>query len=122
SMGAWLTYGLGSESANLPGFVVLETGQIPPGGMDCFGSGFLPASFQGSLFRRGATPVADLHGPASPQSQERKLNLMRRLDQARIQGGGPSDPLEAAIGNYELAFRMQTAVPELVDLRGESRA
>jgi hypothetical protein len=122
SMGAWLTYGLGSECQNLPGFVVLETGQIPPGGLDCFGSGFLPASFQGSLFRRGETPVADLRGPATPEAQNRKMQLMQRLDDANLERTGPNDPLEAAIGNYELAFRMQTAVPELMDLRGESPA
>jgi hypothetical protein len=122
SMGAWLTYGLGSECQNLPGFVVLETGQIPPGGIDCFGNGFLPASFQGSLFRRGEMPVADLRGPQAPAAQNRKMQLMQQLDQANLQRTGPSDPLEAAIGNYELAFRMQTAVPELMDLRGESAA
>ena len=60
SMGAWVTYGLGSESKNLPGFIVLESGLIPPGGLDCFGSGFLPASFQGTLFRSGQHPIADL--------------------------------------------------------------
>ena len=60
SMGSWVTYGLGSECQNLPGFVVLDSGMIPPGGLDCFGSGFLPAAYQGSLFRRGAQPVADI--------------------------------------------------------------
>jgi hypothetical protein len=122
SMGAWLTYGLGSECQDLPGFVVLETGQIPPGGLDNFGSGFLPASYQGSLFRRGETPVADLRGPATREEQDRKLRLMQRLDEANLERTGPNDPLEAAIGNYELAFRMQAAVPELMDLRGESPA
>src|SRR5438552_9730849 len=79
SMGAWVTYGLGSEIANLPAFVVLDSGQIPPGGLDCFGSGFLPATFQGSLFRSGGDPVADLRPPrANPQAEARKLNLLRR--------------------------------------------
>jgi hypothetical protein len=122
SMGAWVTYGLGSECDNLPGFVALETGQIPPGGLDCFGSGFLPASFQGSLFRRGDMPVADLRGLATSDTQQRKMNLMHRLDQAARERTGPSDAIDAAIANYELAFRMQNAVPELVDLRGESQA
>jgi hypothetical protein len=122
SMGAWVTYGLGSECDNLPGFVALETGQIPPGGLDCFGNGFLPASYQGSLFRRGDLPVADLRSPASRDVQQRKLNLMQRLDQAGGQRAGPSDAIEAAIANYELAFRMQTAVPELANLGSESLA
>jgi Protein of unknown function (DUF1501) len=122
SMGAWVTYGLGSECDNLPGFVALETGQIPPGGLDCFGSGFLPASYQGSLFRRGDLPVADLRSPASRDVQQRKLNLMQRLDQAGAHRTGPSDAIEAAIANYELAFRMQTAVPELANLGSESLA
>jgi hypothetical protein len=125
SMGAWVTYGLGAESANLPGFVVLDSGQIPPGGLDCFGSGFLPASFQGSLFRVGSEPVADLR-PAGPagnrQAQAGKLDLLRRLDRANLERTGPSDALESAIANYELACRMQTAVPELMDFVGESRA
>ncbi len=60
SMGGWVVYGLGSECENLPGFIVLESGLVPPGGMDLFGSGFLPASYQGTLFRQGPQPIADL--------------------------------------------------------------
>ncbi len=128
SMGAWVTYGLGTENQNLPGFVVLDSGQIPPGGLDCFGNGFLPAAFQGSLFRGGAEPVADLRsGGRGEQARrlndpERKLSLLRRLDQAALERTGPNDALEAAIANFELACRMQTAVPELTDLSGETRA
>src|SRR5216683_6190976 len=82
SMGAWVTYGLGSECANLPGFVVLDSGQIPPGGLDCFNSGFLPASYQGSLFQRGDLPLADLKPTeATEKLQQSKLALMRKLDQ-----------------------------------------
>ena len=124
SMGSWVTYGLGSECQNLPAFVVLDSGQIPPGGLDCFGSGFLPAAYQGSLFRRGAEPVADLRGSATApeRSVQSKMNLIRRLDQAALQRAGHNDQLEAAIANFELAARMQTAVPELMDLSGETRA
>lgn len=123
SMGSWLTYGLGSECRNLPGFVVLNSGMIPPGGLDCFNSGFLPASYQGSLFREGAEPVADLRPMEStPQAQQSKLALMRKLDKAVVSRIGADDRVEAAIGNYELAFRMQSAVPELMDIRGESEA
>jgi hypothetical protein len=124
SMGAWVTYGLGSENQNLPGFVVLDSGQIPPGGLDCFGSGFLPAAFQGSLFRGGSEPVADLRsgGNLNVQANAGKLNLLRRLDQSALQRNGNNDQLEASIANFELACRMQTAVPELMDTSGETRA
>jgi hypothetical protein len=123
SMGAWVTYGLGSECADLPGFVVLDSGQIPPGGLDCFGSGFLPAAFQGSLFRGGNEPVADLRpANANPQAAAARLSLLRRLDQANLERTGHSDALESAIANYELACRMQTAVPDLMNLAGETAA
>ncbi|MFO0964804.1 MAG: DUF1501 domain-containing protein [Gemmataceae bacterium] len=123
SMGAWVTYGLGTENQELPGFVVLDSGQIPPGGLDCFGSGFLPAAFQGSLFRGGAEPVADLTGPpALAGSRPARMDLIRRLDRAALERAGAADALEAAIANFELAARMQTAVPELVNLASESRA
>jgi Protein of unknown function (DUF1501) len=122
SMGAWITYGLGSACRNLPGFVILESGLIPPGGLDCFSNGFLPASFQGSLFQNGPQPVAYLQPTeATPAAQQRKLTLLHQLDAAGL-GGKPNDQLEAAIANYELAFHMQTAVPELLDLAGESNA
>ncbi len=123
SMGAWLTYGLGSESQNLPGFVVLNSGMIPPGGWDCFGSGFLPATYQGSSFQNGEQPVADLaRREKTAQLQRRKLDLMRALDRSGLARSGPDDKLESAIANYELAYRMQTAVPELMDLADESEA
>ncbi len=123
SMGAWATYGLGSECRNLPGFVVLNSGMIPPGGLDCFNSGFLPASYQGSLFRDGFEPVADLRRTeATEEAQLRKLALLSKLDQSAAQRFAHDDRVEAAISNYELAFRMQSAVPELMDLRGETEA
>ncbi len=123
SMGAWATYGLGSECRNLPGFIVLNSGMIPPGGLDCFNSGFLPASFQGSLFRDGAEPIADLRRTESAaEAQIRKLTLLKKLDTGAAARLGHDDRVEAAISNYELAFRMQSAVPELMDLRGESAA
>jgi len=121
SMGAWVTYGLGTENQNLPGFIVMGSGMIPPGGVDCFNSGFLPATFQGSLFQRGEQPVADLKpSEASSRLQQSKLNLLRKLDRGVVERLGSDDKLESAIANYELAFRMQTAVPDLLDLSRET--
>ena len=121
SAGAWVTYGLGSECRDLPGFVVLGSGMVPPGGVDCFGNGFLPASYQGSLFRNGPQPVADLTPPGTDaRSAAAKRDLIRKLDQQAKERFGASDAVESAIANYELAFRMQTAVPELTDLTKES--
>ena len=127
SMGSWASYGLGSECRDLPGFVVLTSGMIPPGGLDCFGSGFLPVAFQGSLFQRGPAPVADLtpgatalnNGAARDNSAR---DLVRAFDRQLAERRGADDPLEAAIANYELACRMQTAVPELADLSSETAA
>lgn len=121
SMGAWCGYGLGTESRELPGFIVLNGGLIPPGGLDCFNNGFLPASFQGSLFNASSNPVANIHRTeASETLQRNKLALLRSLDQAALARSGPEDAVESAIANYELAFRMQTAVPELMDIQRET--
>jgi hypothetical protein len=123
SMGSWITYGLGSESRDLPGFVVLNGGLVPPGGLECFHNGFLPATFQSSVFKNGTVPVADLAGRDRPPAvQRRKLELLRRLDRDALERSGHDDAIEAAIRNYELAFRMQTAVPELMDVSRESKA
>jgi uncharacterized protein (DUF1501 family) len=94
---------------------------IPPGGADCFGNGFLPASYQGSVFRHGPHPVADIKPPdAGAKTQQAKRDLLRKLDAGAREKYGDRDPLDAAIANYELAFRMQTAVPELADLSKET--
>src|SRR5947209_1418865 len=123
SMGGWVLYGLGSESANLPGFIVLESGLIPPGGMDLFGSGFLPAAYQASLFRKGEHPMADLERrEPSPELQRSKLDLLGKLNKGVLNRFGAVSEVEAAARNYELAFRMQSAVPDLMNLSGESKA
>ena len=123
SMGAWVGYGLGSECQNLPGFIVLNGGLIPPGGLDCFGAGFLSASYQGSIFKAGETPVANIHR-TEPRIglQKNKLALLRELDARVVERIGPDDEVEAAIANYELAFRMQAAVPDLMELQQETQA
>lgn len=121
SMGAWLGYGLGSECENLPGFVVLNGGLIPPGGLDCFNSGFLPAAYQGSIFKPGKSPIANIRPrERSPRLQQRKLDLIGKLDAVKLRRTGPNDAIESAIKNYELAFRMQSAVPELTNLDNET--
>jgi hypothetical protein len=120
SMGAWVNYGLGSECQNLPGFVAINGGLIPPGGLDCFGSGFLPASYQGSVFKPSGSAVANI-ARAEPtlQQQTSKLDLIRQLDDLAVDRFGEHDSLESAIKNYELAYEMQMAVPELMSLSEE---
>jgi hypothetical protein len=120
SMGAWVNYGLGSVCENLPGFVAINGGLIPPGGLDCFGSGFLPASYQGSVFQPSGTAVANIQRTeASPGLQQQKLALSRQLDELSVQQFGEHDSIESAIKNYELAYQMQMAVPELMELADE---
>ena len=121
SAGAWVTYGLGSVNENLPGYVVLNGGLTPPGGLDNFSSGFLPSAYQGSVFRPATPPVANINpAEATAELQKRKLGLLEKLDQVSLQELGNAEPVESAIANYELAFRMQSAVPELMDIQGES--
>ncbi len=124
SMGAWIGYGLGSECQDLPGFVVLNGGLIPPGGLDCFNSGFLPATFQGSVFNPGDSPLANITAREStPGLQHNKLELLKQLDRRSIwRPAGATDQIESAIANYELAWRMQSVVPELASLDGETEA
>ena len=121
SMGAWITYGLGSENQDLPGYVVLNGGLIPPGGLDCFASGFLPATYQGSVFKPSGHGVSNVK-PQEPTStlQQRKLALVQKMDQVVLDRLGKVDAIESAIANQELAFRMQAAVPDLMDLGSET--
>jgi hypothetical protein len=121
SMGAWFSYGLGSECQNLPGFVVLNGGLIPPGGLDNFNSGFLPATYQGSIFNASDEPVANIRRIEKTDGlQKNKLALLQKLDAAALDRMGHVDALESAIKNYELAYRMQVAVPSLTDLSDET--
>ncbi len=127
SMGAWTTYGLGSVNDELPGYMVINGGTIPPGGFDNFSSGFLPAAFQGSVVKPTAAGVANVRSPdASPAHQAAKLELTRGIDRefaSRLAGSAAvPDAIESAIVNQELAYRMQTNVPNLFDLSGETAA
>jgi hypothetical protein len=122
-LGSWLTYGLGSLNQNLPGFVVLSFGNIPMGGMDNFSNGFLPASHQGTLFRADGTPVDNIVPADKDRRIQRvKLDLLRQQDEGFAGTLGASDAVESAIRNYETAYRMQTQVPDVLDLDKESEA
>ena len=123
SMGAWFGYGLGSECRDLPGFVVINGGLVPPGGLDNFNSGFLPASYQGSIFTAANPPVANIaRTEPTDQLQRNKLALLKKLDEERLAVTGKNGAVESAIANYELAYRMQTVVPGLTDLKDETAA
>ncbi len=123
SMGAWVGYGLGTENHDLPGFIVLNGGLIPPGGLDNFNSGFLPASYQASVFNAEDQPVANIRPQeTSVALQRHKLDLVRALDHQLLRQTGADDQLETAIENYETAFRMQDSIPQVVDLSQETAA
>ena len=122
SLGSWVTYGLGSESENLPAFVVMAQPQgTPEGGAPCWSSGYLPASQQGTLFRPGPNPIVNL-APAdrsfAGSRQRRIIDYVQQLN--RSQATADESELEARIASYELAFRMQSEAPEAVDLSKES--
>lgn len=123
SMGAWINYGLGSDNQDLPGYVVLDGGLIPPGGLDNFKAGFLPANYQASILKAGKTAIPNVKPrEASDVIQKSKLDLIRKMDNSLVGQIGHEDEVEAAIGNYELAYRMQASVPELTDFTGETEA
>ena len=122
SMGAWLNYGLGSEADNLPGYVVLNAGRGTSGGTSNWSSGFLPTTYQGVLFRNQGEPVLNLNNPAglTEEIQRRSIAALTDLNTARHRHLGDPE-IQSRIASYELAFRMQAAAPELIDLAGESR-
>lgn len=123
SMGAWITYGLGSSNENLPGYVVLDGGLTPPGGLDNFKNGFLPAAYQASILHPYDVPLANvLPLEKDPSLQSRKLSYLKRVDQQLMGHLGAPDKIEATIKNYELAYKMQASVPELADISMESKA
>ncbi len=123
STGAWVSYGLGTDCQDLPAFVVLNGGLIPVGGQDNFGNGFLPALHQGSIFHSGTEPIANVaRREAAAEIQRSKLDFIERLDRGLLARTHGEDKIESAIANYELAARMQTAVPELMDISRETHA
>ena len=123
SMGAWVTYGIGSEARDLPGFVVLQSGpRGPRGGAALWGSGFLPTSYQGVPFRGGGEPILDLASPksVSPERQRDVLDAVKELNEAHLADAGDPE-IATRIASYEMAYRMQTSAPELIDLSKEDK-
>ncbi len=120
-MGAWVLYGLGSESQNLPGFVVLNSAGGLSGGGALYGSGFLPTVYQGVPFRKSGDPVLFLSNPAgiNDKMQRRTLDLIKELNQQHL--GVAGDPeISTRINSFEMAYRMQSSAPELMDVSKES--
>ncbi|MDE3198498.1 MAG: DUF1501 domain-containing protein [Acidobacteriota bacterium] len=125
SMGTWITYGLGSENQNLPGFVVIYDAHGGPfGGPSNWSSGFMPAAYQGTVFRASGVPIINLDPPnsVSPQQQRARLDLLAKLNENDAQRYPGNTELTARIASYELAYRMQGCAPEAVDLSNESDA
>src|SRR5687768_7435113 len=123
SIGAWVTYGIGSESQDLPGFVVLQSGpRGPRGGAALSGSGFLPTAYQGVPFRSGGDPILDLSNPRgiTDRTQQQAIDAIRDLNSVKLQETGDTE-IATRIAAYEMAYRMQTSGPELIDLSKESR-
>lgn len=122
-IGAWVTYGLGSENKNLPGFVVLPRSSYPQGGAANWSNGFLPAQFQGTPLRPEGSPILDLLPPkgVSKTQQRADLDLLNQLNQRHLAERGHRDDLAARISSYELAYRMQSVVPELLNIAGEDQ-
>jgi hypothetical protein len=124
SMGSWMTYGLGSECKDLPGFVVLISGENQPdGGKACWGSGFLPSTYQGVEFRSGGDPVLFLTNPegVSVKTRRDSLDLLKQLNTAHLADNGDPE-IATRIASYEMAYKMQFSVPDLVDLSKEPPA
>ena len=123
SVGSWVTYGLGTENQNLPAFVVIYDARGGPfGGPANWSAGFMPAAYQGTVFRASENPILDLKPPASvtPDEQRARLDLLANLNALDLEKHPSSSELAARISSYELAYRMQGCAPEAVDVNGES--
>lgn len=122
-IGAWVTYGLGSVNQDLPGFLVLPEISYPQGGAANWSNGYLPAFYQGTPLRPTGSPILDLQPPSgvTPQRQRRNLDLLARMNTRHAQQHPEHQELSARLESYELAFRMQTEVPEAIDLSGEDQ-
>ena len=123
SLGSWINYGLGSENRNLPGYVLLHGGTIPPGGLESFSNGYLPATHQAMPIRAEGAPIDNIV-PADKNTrvQRAKLDVLLQQDRHYLRTLGSQDGVESAIHNYELAYRMQSLVPDVLNLDRESKA
>lgn len=119
SFGSWVSYGLGTENQNLPGYVVLNNDWVPNGGLENFGSSFLPASHQATQVRSKGIPVDNIAQAGSLELQRRKLAVLAQADAEFARTTSDARVIESAIANYETAFRMQAAVPDVCDLSHE---
>ena len=123
SVGAWVHYGLGCINENLPGYVVIQDPRgAPTNGAAVWGNGYLPASHQGTLLRTNGTPIIDLTRPPGVTAEQQRLEFdaIKWLNQRQLNDGPTDSELEARIAAYEMAFRLQTAAPELVDIDDET--
>ena len=122
SLGAWTNYGIGSPNKDLPGFVVMVTGQYPGAGNSVFGSGFLPSVYQGIEFRGKGDPVLFLSNPKGVDASARRkvISAVNQLNEMQLDGVGDPE-IATRISQYEMAYRMQTSVPELKDISRESQ-
>lgn len=123
SLGAWSVYGLGSENRNLPAFVVMSDGAMKSGA-GAYGAGYLPAVYQGTVFRGGQNPVLHLNSPkgVTPEAQRETLDLISRMNKRHFAEREEDTALDARIASYELAYRMQAEAPDAVDITKESEA
>jgi len=119
SLGAWVSYGLGTENHNLPGYVVLNNDWVPNGGLENFGSSWLPASHQATMVRAKGEPVDNISAADPHHVQRRKLELIAKQDAEFAAQVSEGEAIESAIANYETAFRMQSTVPEIADISKE---
>ncbi|MGB6221299.1 DUF1501 domain-containing protein [Haloferula sp.] len=123
SMGAWASYGLGTEGRDLPSYVVIHGGQVPSGGMQSMGNGFLSAAHEPSIFLPHGQVLKNISPrEASTAIQRRKLDFLREIDGSLARQREDSEAIRSAIRNYEMAYRMQMSVPDVADLETESKA
>jgi hypothetical protein len=121
SVGSWVTYGLGTENRNLPGFVAIGPGPIIEGARQ-YGASFLPAAYQGTFVSNLDQPLKNLKGPVASDQQRRELDALARLNELHRADRADDSRLSARINSFELAYRMQVAAPEAFDLAGETPA